>query len=171
VNPDEPLPAALSGAAPALSPPNTVPLREFLEEQRKWLERLLLREIDANERAKTLQASEYERRLRELNHAHEQARQKEADYLDRATFNIFDRTLAERLEKIESRLAETADRDRLEATAKGIASSQDESNKRISELERARSNLDGRITMLGIMLFALQTVMTLAFAVVDHFLK
>lgn len=38
-----------------------------------------IRECD--QRALQLQAAEYERRLNSLNHAHEQARQKEADYV------------------------------------------------------------------------------------------
>lgn len=153
------------------TPHDAVKLREFLEQRIGYLEKLIDQNDRAQSKALIIQAGEYQRRLEVLNHAHETAREKERDFLSREVFDGYVQSVNERLNRSELKLAGTADRDRLEATAKIIDARFEELSKRITETERAKANLDGRFTMLGIMLFGISTVINLALALATHFLR
>jgi hypothetical protein len=60
-----------------------------LEERLAGMDRALKLEAQAREDALRLQAAEYERRLKALNHAHEQAREALATYVPREMYDEF----------------------------------------------------------------------------------
>lgn len=146
-------------------------LRELLEMQIRELEKRLQLQIEASDTALRLQAAEYQRRLDELNNAHETARQKEADYLDRRAFESFNANLNERLTKIENRVSDQVGRDRLDEMIRQVGARINELSTRLMEVERAKSNLDGRFSMLGLILLALCTFISAIGAMIGHFWK
>jgi len=73
-----------------------VELREYLEKVIAGGEAQLSAQLAAAEKALSIQAAEYERRLTALNHAHEQAREKERDFIQRETYETYTRTTSER---------------------------------------------------------------------------
>ena len=94
---------------------------------------------EADQTALRLQATEYERRLETLNHAHEQARQKEADYVTRDKYedwikqsNIALETALLRInEKLETQ--DKAQRERLEPVLAYVASQQGSATGKIDQ--------------------------------------
>ena len=78
-------------------PSDEIKLREYLEAQIQFLESRVEAQQLANERALSIQAREYERRLDELNHAHATAVQTLATYIPR---EIADKRFDELLGKI-----------------------------------------------------------------------
>ena len=94
---------------------------------------------EADQTALRLQASEYERRLESLNHAHEQARQKEADYVTldkyedwiKQSATALDAALLRINEKLETQ--DKTQRERLEPILTYIASQQGSTTGRIDQ--------------------------------------
>ena len=66
-----------------------VSLREYFAALRAADQRRLDERFIAQERANELKAEELARRLEVLNHAHEQAREKERDFISRETYETF----------------------------------------------------------------------------------
>ena len=90
--------------------------------------------------ALALQATEYERRLSDLNHAHEQARQKEADYVTRDKYE-------------DSKLAE----------AEALKLALQASDARLNALENWRSRTIGAALVLTLLAGALGAAIVRAF--------
>jgi len=147
-----------------------VELREYLEKVIAGGEAQLSAQLAAAEKALSIQAAEYERRLTALNHAHEQAREKERDFIQRETYETYTRTTSERLNKIEAQGALQVGRDRIDLILQGLDKRFEEIAERIGEIERARANLDGRISMIGSMLFGISIIINILITVVAHFI-
>jgi hypothetical protein len=145
-----------------------VELREYLEKTIQAGEARLAAQLVAAEKALSIQAIEYERRLSALNHAHEQARDKERDFIQRETYDIYVRTTGERLNKIEAGQMTFVDRDRLDAMVRGFDTRFEEISERIAEIERARANLDGRFSMLALVLFGGSVVINVLISLATH---
>jgi hypothetical protein len=68
-----------------------VSLKEFVEQKIAALKELLKTEIQGRDRALKLQATDYLRRLEELNHAHEANIARNAEFVGREKFEAFER--------------------------------------------------------------------------------
>lgn len=126
-----------------------VSLREYLTQLRVEQDRRLDERFNAQEQANRLVARELERRLDVLNHAHEQARQKEADFISREVFdNHVERNLNDHNNQ-RSDVAASAKvlADKVEASAGALAvaltETQKASNERLTKLEGFQSKLLG----------------------------
>ena len=126
-----------------------VSLREHIVALRAEDMRRLDERFAAQERANTLKADELARRLDVLNHAHEQARQKEADFISR---EVFDNHVERNLNDHTNQRADVSQSakvlaDKVEASAHALAlalaEQQKASNDRLSKLEAFQSKLLG----------------------------
>jgi hypothetical protein len=63
------------------------------------VEKMIIQRMNLEEKARSLQAGEYERRLLALNHAHDQAKEKERDFLTIAQYNVQHKELERRVEQ------------------------------------------------------------------------
>jgi hypothetical protein len=79
--------------------------RAYLELRIDYEQRLVTARLDAQDRALTLQAAEYERRLEVLNHAHAAAVKESARVLPRETFDTKWAELDRRVGDVEKSLA------------------------------------------------------------------
>jgi hypothetical protein len=138
-----------------------IALREYVDMRLAAIDGRLTERRTADIAALTLQAREYERRLETLNHAHEQAREKERDFLPREAYDAAHQNLMRRVEAVEAVEALHVDRDRLEGVVRQLEARIDALALRVADGERARANLDGRAQMLGAFLFGASIVINI----------
>jgi len=121
----------------------------------------------ADRRALKLQAAEYERRLESLNHAHEQARQKEAEYVTRDKYEDWIKQNKTALDAALLRINEKLDtqdrnhREQLAPLNTYVASQQGSTSGKLSQ----RQFLFAFIGLIGTLLFIGTIVVGIAYAI------
>ncbi len=84
-----------------------ITLREYLELKMDNQHRLLVAVLDEKDTANKLQNTETLRRLDELNHAHAEARTKEATFISRAQFDTFKDAMQQQFESFRTSISQT----------------------------------------------------------------
>ena len=126
-------------------------LRSEIEAERRFV----AQKFDSIGNATTLSTSELGRRLGELNHAHELARQKEADFIGREAFNTFVGRTSDDFGVLRKEIQTTANSVNIarEQAAKALAEALSEQAKlgeaRFSRLEKSQSMMLGGLMLVG----------------------
>ena len=97
-----------------------VSLREYLEQRLDYERSLVAQRFEMLEKALTLQAAEYERRLIVLNHAHEAAVKEQARVLPRELFDQFKDDYADWRDSVNTSLTTIATRSAIWTAIVGV---------------------------------------------------
>lgn len=116
-------------------------VREVALEKAAALEKALELQAHMNEKALTLQAKEYERRLEELNHSHKNAMENWARTLPRELFEQFEKSTDEWKRSVDAALIIT----------QGHPTELSEIDKRVHKLETSANKVTGALILIGLM--------------------
>jgi hypothetical protein len=111
--------------------------------------------FSARDKATKLETDELARRLGELNHAHELARQKEVDFIGREAFNTFVNRTADDFERLRKEIQAAASALNIvkEQAAQALAAALAENSKlgeaRFGRLEKSQSMMLGGLMLVG----------------------
>lgn len=136
----------------------------FIDKEISHVKELLQQAISERDKALELQLVEFLRRLDALNHAHEQAREKERDFISREAFETFVLRTADDFTTLRQEIRVTSDAVTAtrQAAAEALATALSEQNKtneiRFGKIENIQAKMIGGLVLCTILVPAITAI-------------